>query len=198
MIPRALLRTVFLSLSLAAPLGCARATTPGAPSSVVAPDVLLRGEASEEKLDAIVGKRPLTVLLFFTAECPVQKAHDPRVREIVATYEPKGVTFAAIGSEAGADIAHERDEVKARALGMPLYEDRGGALADALGVEYSTHVVLIDARRRVLYSGGVDADRTHMKTSSARYLTSAIDDALAGRPVQTPRTEPLGCPIRKH
>jgi peroxiredoxin len=163
-----------------------------------APEVTLQGEsASAVPLNDLVTKKPLTVLLFFTAECPVQKAHDVRFREIVTTYEGKGVSFALISSDAGGDINAEREDAKRRAL-PPLYADKDAALADALGVEYSTHAIVLDSQRHVLYSGAVDADKTHMKEASERYLKNALDDALAGRPIRKTKTEALGCPLRKH
>lgn len=165
---------------------------------VTAPEVALQSETGAEPLASLVSRQPLTVLLFFTAECPVQKAHDARTRELVSTYGPKGVTFAAVVSEAGADVPAEREDAKKRALNMPVFEDRNAALADALGVEYSTHVVLLDKERRVLYSGALDADRTHLTDGSERYLQNALDAALAGKVIGKARMEALGCPLRKH
>ena len=39
-------------------------------------------------------------------------------------------------------VPAEREEAKRRGLGVPVLEDRGAALADALGIEYSTHAVV--------------------------------------------------------
>lgn len=147
-------------------------------------------------LDDVVAKKPLTVLLFFTSECPVQRAHDQRVRELMTHYEPQ-VTFVAVASEVGADMPAEREDAKRR-LALSVLEDKNAALADALSVEYSTHAVLLDKNRRVLYSGAFDSDRSHLTDGADRYLQHAIEDALADRPVKKAKTEALGCPLRKH
>jgi hypothetical protein len=128
----------------------------------------------------------------------VQKAHDARLRDLVAAYAPRGVGFAAVDAETGTDAAADRAELRRRGLSIPLLEDRGAALADALGVEYSTHVVVLAPDRRVLYSGAFDGDRTHLTATGEPYLKEALDAALAGKPVGKARTEPLGCPLRKH
>lgn len=161
-------------------------------------DIALRDEAGhEERLTDRAARSKLAVLVFFNADCPVQKAHDARLRELAQRYAPRGVAFAAVVSEAGADLAVERAAARSR-LDLPLLEDRGAALADALGVEFSTHAVVLGPDGSVLYSGGLDSDRTHLTPGADRWLERAIDAALAGRPVERARTEPLGCPLRKH
>jgi hypothetical protein len=149
-------------------------------------------------LEALTARAPLTVFVFFSADCPVQKAHDARLREIATVYRERGVAFVAVSSEQRADVARLRAELAKRSLGMPLVVDRRAALADALGVEYTTHAVVLDRARRVLYSGGIDSERTHLTPTAEPWLRSALDAALAGRPVAKARTEPLGCPLDKH
>jgi hypothetical protein len=190
---RSLLLCAFLSLAGVAGCGSRPAPPPQAP----APEVVLQSDAGPVPLPDLASRSKLTVLLFFTAECPVQKAHDLRVRELVALYEAKSVAFVAVVSEAGADIAAEREDGRKR-LAIPVLEDKNATLADALGVEYSTHSVLLDRDRKVLYSGALDADRTHLTPSSERYLKDAIDAALAGKPVAKAKVEALGCPLKKH
>lgn len=172
--------------------------TSNAASTPPIPDVTLQGDAdTPTPLGDLLAKKPWTVFLFFTSDCPVQKAHDARFREIVTAYEGKGVTFALISADAGAEASTEREEARKRLL-PALYVDKGAVLADALGVEYSTHAVVFDRQRRVLYSGAIDSDKTHMKSASERYLKNALDDAIAGRPIRKAKTEALGCPLRKH
>jgi len=187
-------------LAFALLVGCAKEAAPARePTSTTAPTsaVLVDDAGKGASLDERANKAGLTVLLFFTAECPVQKAHDDRVRDIAKAYAPRGVTFYAVSSEIGADVAAERAEAKRRALGMPLLEDKGAALANALGVEYSTHVVVLDKERHIVYSGAVDADRTHLTEGGEPYLKNALDAALDNKPIPKAKTEALGCPIRK-
>lgn len=170
-------------------LACARPAASPAAAPIVAPaDAVLRDASAEETLAARAARAPLTVLVFFGPDCPVQKAHDARLRELVAAYAPRGVSFAAVVTKRSGEVA---------APSMPVLEDEKAALANALGVEYSTHSVVLDRERRVLYSGAIDGDRTHLTPGAEPYLRNALDDALAGRAVAKPRTEPLGCPLEK-
>ncbi len=198
-----LVTSLLLALLAATPIAaCGGASSPAAVTvtSTTAPASLsLRDEAGkDESLSERASRAPLTVLLFFSSDCPVQKAHDARIRELVDAYGPRGVAFSAVVSEVGADVAAERAAAKQRGLGVPVLEDKDAALADALDVEYSTHAVVLDRERRVLYTGGIDSDRTHLSPKSSRWLANALDEALAGKPVSRAKTEPLGCPLRKH
>ncbi len=192
-----LLLASLLLTSCRAPTEAARPPTTSGPTKIASPAPLV-GEEGTLSVGELAKRAPFTVLLFFSADCPVQKAHDPRIREIVATYRTRGVAFAAIASEEGTDAARLRDEVKKRALEMPLFEDRGALLADALGVEYTTHVVVLDAERRIHYSGAIDSERTHLTPRGEPHLRNALDAVLEGKPVAKPRVEPLGCPLLKH
>ncbi|MFO0735538.1 MAG: redoxin domain-containing protein [Labilithrix sp.] len=177
-------------------MACSAPKTASAP---LAGSFTLLGEANDpQPLDQLLARSPHSVFLFFTSDCPVQKAHDERMRATVAKYKDKGVAFYAVQSEAGTDIAAERAEAQRRQIGMPLLQDKGGAFADALGVEYSTHVVLLESNRAIRYSGAEDSERVHTGGGVTPYLEQALDAVLAGKDPPVARAEPLGCPLRKH
>lgn len=192
------LKRALVVLSFLVVTACASATPkPGA--APLSGDFTLLGETNEpQPLDALLAKSPHTVFLFFTAECPVQKAHDERLRATIAKYKDRGVAFYAVQSEAGVDMVAERAEAQRRQIGMPLLQDRGAALADALGVEYSTHVVLFDQRRVIHYSGAEDSERVRGTGAVTPYLEQALDAVLSGQAPPPTKAEPLGCPLRKH
>ena len=189
------MRATRLASALLATLALACAT-PAQPVVVPSAIVLRDPNGHDERVLEQAARAPFYVLFFFSADCPVQKAHDERIRQIVEKYDR--VAFGAVVSDIGADIAVERAAAADRRLGVPVFEDRGAALADALGVEYSTHTVVLDRAGRVLYSGGIDSDRTYLSLNAERWLERALDAALAGRPIEKAKTEPLGCPLRKH
>jgi hypothetical protein len=159
---------------------------------------LVSVEGHTEPLATQVRSSRYTVLLFFTSHCPVQRAHDARVRELAQAAQGRGFSFVGVSSEIDADLRVE--SAKARERGMPfaIWGDRGAALADGLAVEFSTHAVVVDSSGSILYSGGLDSDAAHLTPSAKLHLRNAIEDLLAGREVSVPRTEPLGCPLRKH
>lgn len=191
-----------VALLACGPLACGGARGQAVTSSsatIVSESLTLRDDTGNDaSLGERVSRSRLSVLLFFSSDCPVQKAHDGRIRELVRTFGDRGVSFYAIASDIDSDIAVEREAVKQRGLGIQVLEDKNAAVADALGVEYSTHAIVLDRDRHVLYSGAIDSDRTRLSPRAEFWLHDAIDASLRGMPVAKTNTEPLGCPIRKH
>ena len=177
-----LLLGVTLTLPLAA-AGCAART---AVTDVVVPPAFLEPEAK------------VTVLEFFSAHCPCQAQHDARLRELHARYAPRGAAFRAISSEESIDRPGEAAEAARRRYPFPLLHDEGSQLARALGADYATYTVVVDARGRILYRGGIDSDKRDLHDDARTYLADALDDALAGRPVRVPEARTLGCALQVH
>jgi hypothetical protein len=174
-------------------VACAPGVVAGVPSSV--PSVVLHGtDGARLPLDAALHQHPVTVITFFSADCPCQRAHDARLRALIAEDAPLGVGFLVVDSEERATAATDADESRQR--GYPIWLDDAGRLARALGAEYATYSVVVDAVGKVLYRGGFDADRTHLRDDSPRFLADAVDDARAGRPIRRPEAKALGCSLQ--
>lgn len=166
-----------------------------APRGEGAAAIALTSDGRPSRVGDLVAGQALTVFFFIAPQCPVQKAHEARLRALVDAYRDRGVAFGAVSSEVDADP--EQDRALAARLGVPLYHDRGAKLADAVEAEYSTHTVLFDRGGRLLYSGGFDSERTRMTDDAEPYAKAALDAALAGAAIAKPKTEALGCPLRK-
>jgi hypothetical protein len=55
--------------------------------------------------------------------------------------------------------------------------------------------LLVDTSGRVMYRGGIDSDRSHLRDDATPYLQNAIEDALAGRSLRNPEAKTLGCSL---
>jgi peroxiredoxin len=175
-------------------LGCASAP-PAAPSAAA---IALRGsDGLTHRLAELSRGAPFTVVTFFSAECPVQRAHDARLRALADRFRERGVAFVAVDSEATATPAGDAAEAHRREYPYPLLTDAKGILADALGAEYATYSVVLDGSLRVRYRGAVDADKHFLHESAEPYLREALDRLLAGREPEHAETEALGCALRR-
>jgi peroxiredoxin len=182
-------RTIWTLLLLAA---CA------APAARSAHELEVTGRGGDR---ATIAQRmngaPYAVVTFFSAECPVQKAHDARLRQLAIDYGPRGVAFFAVDTDPSATPESSAAAARTRSLPFPILIDKDAALVRLLDAEFSTFSVVLDARGRVLYRGGIDSDRVHLKDGARLYLRDALDDVLAGRQVRVAVTEALGCPIER-
>ena len=145
---------------------------------------------------SITSASRFTVVTFFSAHCPCQRAHDGRLRALYDVYAPRGIGLVAVDSEVAATEARDVAEAKERAYPFPLLLDRGGALARALGAEYATYTVILDDHGAVVYRGGLDTDRTHPTEGATPYVRNALDDLLAGRSPRVAKSEALGCTLQ--
>jgi peroxiredoxin len=171
------------------------APPPRSPSRL--PDATLLTSDGPHRLAEIVKPGHVTVIVFFSAECPCQAAHDARLRELAVAYRGRGVDVVAVDSEAGASLDRAEKEAKARSYPFPILADPSGALADALGAEFATYTVVVDGEGRVRYRGGLDSDRTHVTDDASLWVRDAVDHLLAGGSPDPTEAEALGCALRR-
>jgi hypothetical protein len=136
-----------------------------------------------------------TVVEFFSAHCPCQAKHDERLRALAARFRNEGVAFIAVDSEAAAAVARDASEAARRGYSYPILIDPEGRAARALRADYATYTLLLDRTGRVLYRGGIDSDRSHLRDDAIPYLRNAIDDAVAQRAIRLPEAKTLGCSL---
>lgn len=183
-------------LALAGALSAASCATRAAPARLPAAHLESTDGHARDFPDAMRGAR-FTVLEFFSAHCPVQSAHDARLRALASDVGARGVTFFAVDSEIDASVERDRAEAAARGFTFPILVDTGARLADALGVDYATYTVIVDQEGRVRYRGGLDDDKTHLRDDAAMYVKDALEDLLAGREPRIAEGKTLGCALRK-
>jgi peroxiredoxin len=161
------------------------------------PEATLLASDGPRRLAEIVRPGRVTVIVFFSADCPCQAAHDARLRDLFAAYQGRGVDIVAVDSEAGASPDRAEKERKARAYPFPILADPKGALADALGAEFATYTVVVDAQGSVRYRGGIDSDKTHLTGGASLWVRDAVDRLLAGASPDPAEAEALGCALRR-
>jgi peroxiredoxin len=147
-----------------------------------------------------LGESPASVVVFTCNHCPYALAWHERIQDVARDYEPQGVRMLQIGSNDARRYPRDSYEaMKARVdageFASPYLYDESQEVARAWGARATPHVFVLDADRRVVYQGAPDADYTD-ESLNARWLREALDDVLAGRAVQTPDSEAVGCSIK--
>jgi peroxiredoxin len=147
------------------------------------------------RLDEWAGKKAV-VVVFLGTECPIAKLTAPRLAELAARYEDKGVAFIGIDSNAQdslADIAHYARKHK---IAFSILKDPGNVVADLFGAERTPDAFVLDSGRTIRYRGMIDNQYGVGYTRPAatnNYVADALDALLAGKEVNQPATEPAGC-----
>jgi hypothetical protein len=148
-------------------------------------------------VQALTRGAPLTVVTFFSAHCPCQRAHDGRWKEIFAETSPRGVRFVFIDAEPDASPAFDANQVSIRGYPWTIVSDPDGKWADLFGAAYATDTFVVDAAGLVRFHGGIDSDRSHLTDDARPYLRDALLALLAGAEPPDPEPKVLGCALRR-
>lgn len=131
--------------------------------------------------------------------CPIVRETLPVLREIRDRYRARGVEFLLLNAnrQDGRDaLAREATEF---GIDFPILSDDLQLIGEALGVERTAEVFVIDPKTwRLVYRGAVDdrlAYGRQKPTATQHHLVDALDALLAGRPVVVPETAAAGCLI---
>jgi len=154
----------------------------------------------DEPVDIWMADRPaIMVVLFTRSDCPISNRCAPEIRRLYDTYHPRGVEFYLVyvdpREQPEAIRQHLREyEYPCRALRDPEH-----TLVAHCGATTTPEAVVFDRDRTITYRGRVDdlyADVGRPRDGPTTHdLADAIEATVLGRPVATPRTQAVGCPI---
>jgi peroxiredoxin len=142
------------------------------------------------------------LVVFFTCNhCPFVVGSDEVTRQTVERFRPQGVAF--IGINANSEHTHPDDDFPHMVTRMQEHRfpwvyarDQSQAVARAYGALRTPHFYVFDQQRQLVYTGrGVDNPRTTAQLT-VNDLDRALEDLLAGKPVRTPLTNPIGCNVK--
>ena len=140
--------------------------------------------------------RRAVVIVFLGTECPLAKLYGPRLAELDAEYGPQGVAFVGIVSNQQDSLLEIGHYVRVHKIDFPVLKDSAAKVADQFGATRTPEAFVLDGRGNVIYHGRID-DQFGIGYQRAnevkRELAAALDEILAGKPVTTPSTEPVGC-----
>jgi peroxiredoxin len=77
--------------------------------------------------------------------------------------------------------------------------DDDGKVGKAYGARTTPHMYVIDPQGKLVYAGAIDSKATARKDdvkTATNYVTAALDEATAGKPVSKATSEPYGCSIK--
>jgi peroxiredoxin len=128
--------------------------------------------------------------------CPIVRQALPALAEVRAKYQAQGVEFLLLNS----NLQDTRDLVAKEAtdfkIDFPILLDESQLIGEALGVVRTSEVFVIDPKGwKLKYRGPMDDRLSYERQRPANnhYLTDALDAVIAGKPVQTPHADGVGC-----
>ena len=146
-----------------------------------------------EKID--VGASRATVVIFTSVICPMSLDYSGRIAKLAADYGPRNVRVLVLNSNRNESSEQVEEYRKVFKLGVPVYRDPNGQVADMFHAFSTPTAVVLDRRGAVRYWGSIDNNRNPARATK-QYLRQAIDALLAGKPIDLPRSRVLGCSIK--
>jgi peroxiredoxin len=146
-------------------------------------------------------KKKAVVLAFTCNHCPAAMGAQDRIIALQRDYADKGVQVIAINSnedEGHPDDSFEHMVARAKEKGFPFpyLRDQSQAVAKAYGAQRTPHFFLLDAERKVVYSGRMDNNPYEEGKQTTHELRDALDQLLAGQSVTVAPTDPIGCNVK--
>ena len=131
--------------------------------------------------------------------CPIVRNAMPALHELRARYEQQGVRFLLINSNLQDTRATVNDEVDQFGYELPILMDESQLIGEALGLDRTGEVLVIDtAEWKLRYRGAID-DRLTYERQQAKarehYLEDALDALLSENPIPWQQTGSPGCLI---
>ena len=172
----------------------------------VAPDFTLTdSKGTSHKLSDFRGK--LVVLEWLNHECPFVKKHysGGNMQKLQQEYTAKGVVWLSIISSAPGKQGHrtgpqaEADTKDKNAAPTAVLLDPAGEVGQMYEAKTTPHMFVIDKEGKVIYAGAIDSIKSTNSADIAKaenHVRQALDAALAGQPVPTPKTQPYGCSVK--
>lgn len=147
------------------------------------------------------------VLEWHNNGCPYVRKHysSSNMQKLQAEWTAKGVIWLSVISSApgaqgyvtGPEADAYAQEHKVAATAILL--DPKGDLGHLYGAKTTPHMFVITPQGMLVYNGAID-DRPSTDpadiTGAVNYVSAALTEAMAGRPVTTPSSRPYGCSVK--
>ena len=171
-----------------------------------APDFTLTdSKGTSHKLSDFRGK--LVVLEWLNHECPFVKKHysGGNMQKLQQEYTAKGVVWLSIISSAPGKQGHrtgpqaEADTKDKNAAPTAVLLDPSGEVGKKYDAKTTPEMFVLDKEGKVIYAGAIDSIKSTDSADIAKaenHVRQALDAALAGQPVSTPKTQPYGCSVK--
>jgi peroxiredoxin len=147
------------------------------------------------------------VLEWANKGCPYEQKHynSGNMEKLQQEWTSKGVVWLSIlssapGKQGNVSPAEENEYLKTmHAAPTAAILDASGTIGRLYDAKTTPHIFVIDPAGRVIYQGALDDQPTPDPDSLANahnYLSEALTDAMANKPIPTPVTRPYGCSVK--
>jgi len=155
------------------------------------------------KLDDYKGK--IVVIESYNSDCPFCKNHysSGAMQELQKSLNTKGVVWLIVDSVSKNNFSYRtpeqaRSEMAAEKITATAWlDDHTGTIGHLYGMKTTPHMFVIAADGTLAYDGAIDNRPAPFgdPRTAKNYVSTAVDELLAGKPVAVSQTKPYGCGV---
>lgn len=168
-----------------------------------APDFTLFDTVSDKELSLndLKGEKA-TVVMFICNHCPYVKHVNKQLVSLANDYLPKGIAFIAISSNDIANYPQDapdlmKETAKEENYLFPYLYDETQEVAKAYHAACTPDFSIFDKNLLCVYRGQLDDSRPKNDSiSDGKDIRAALDNILAGKPVNENQFPSMGCNIK--
>jgi peroxiredoxin len=166
------------------------------------------GTDSNGKTETLAQYRGKFVVLEWANQgCPYERKHyeSGNMERLQKEWTSKGVVWLSIISSApgqqGYVTPNEENQYLAKMHAAPTAAilDPSGTIGRLYDAKTTPHMFVIDPQGKIVYEGAID-DRPSPDPDTLKgahnYVSAALEEAMAGKPVDTPVTRSYGCSVK--
>ena len=192
-----------MSLALALALPSAFAAKVGEPAPAFS-----GMDSNGNPVDLSQYKGKYVVLEWHNKDCPYVKTQykSGNMQKAQADWTGKGVIWLSIvssakGQEGSEDAKSAATDVKTtHANPTATVLDTTGAIGHAYDAKTTPHMFVIDPKGTLIYNGAIDDSKNHdssdVTATTTNYVTLALNESMAGKPLSHPTIKPFGCCVK--
>ena len=150
-------------------------------------------------------KGEIVVIESYNSDCPFchNQYKTGATQDLQKELTAKGVVWLMVDSVSPKNFSHRTPE-QARAewtaqkiQATAWIDDSSGVIGHLYGMKTTPHTFVIDARGTLVYDGAMDnqPDPVHDPRTARNYVKEAVEDLLAGKPIEVSQTKPYGCAV---
>ncbi len=158
-----------------------------------APDFTLKDVYGKEyKLSDYRGK--VVVLEWANKDCPIWRDKLDELNDTYKKFVDKGVIWLNIDSSHYAKAEDNRVYAVKNDVTKPMLADPDGKVGKTYSARTTPHMFIVDKDGKVVYDGAID--NRGEGDEHVNYVAKALDALLAGKKIETPKTNPYGCSVK--
>jgi peroxiredoxin len=155
------------------------------------------------KLSDYKGK--IVVIESYNSDCPFcnNQYKTGAMQDLQKDLAAKGVVWLLVNSVNPKNFSHRTpDQAKAeiadkKIIANAWIDDSSGVIGHLYEMKTTPHMFVIAKDGTLAYDGAIDnkADPFHDPRTANNYVRDAVDDLLAGKPIEVSQSKPYGCAV---